>query len=394
MENKLLHTPDGVRDIYGKECKDRNILQDKIHNVFLKYGYNDIKTPSFEFFEVFSEERGSVPSNDLYKFFDRDGNTMVLRPDITPSIARCASKFFNRDESPVRLCYCGNIFINNSEFQGKLKEQTQMGCELICDNKATADAEMVAMVIESLIASGLKEFQVELGQADFFKGIIEEAGINDEVKAEIIKLIEKKNYFGIEEALKKYGVKDEYVSVFACLPETFGDVSVLEKARSLTENPRALAAIDNLLDIYKIIKEYGLESYVSFDLGMLSNYEYYTGVIFKGYTYGAGESLVGGGRYNNLLKQFGKDAAAIGFGINIDRLMLALERQNIEINAKDVKRLLLYPDDKLSDAIRLAKSFRQRGDEVVMVSQKTFANEEQLQNFIKSNRIDIVSDDF
>ena len=387
MENKLLHTPDGVRDIYGKECSDRLFIQKKIDEIFAKYGYNNIKTPSFEFFEVFSEERGSVPSNDLYKFFDREGNTLVLRPDITPSIARCASKFFSDDEFPVRLCYCGNIFVNNSEFQGKLKEQTQAGAELICDDSPFADAEMVVMVIESMIASGLKEFQVELGQAGFFKGIIKEAGISNEVKLEIINLIEKKNLFGIEETLKKYGVDDKYIKIFAKLPELFGDVSVLESAKEFTDNEEAIKAIDNLLAIYEIIKSYGLESYVSFDLGMLSNYEYYTGVIFKGYTYGAGESLVGGGRYNNLLKQFGKDAPAVGFGINIDRLMLALERQNIEINSERQRHLIIFDDEKLDEAVKTAADLRKKNECVLMLSSKQIKDEKELDLYKERNRV-------
>ena len=133
MKNQLLHTPDGVRDIYNGECQKKLLLQEKLHHVQQKYGYHDIQTPTFEFFNIFSSEIGTTPSKDLYKFFDKEGNTLVLRPDFTPSIARSAAKYYLEEKMPVKLCYMGNTFINSSDYQGRLKESTQCGAELIGD---------------------------------------------------------------------------------------------------------------------------------------------------------------------------------------------------------------------------------------------------------------------
>ena len=94
MRDELLHTPDGVRDIYNGECTKKLIIQEKLHQVLLRYGYHDIQTPTFEFFDIFGSKIGTTPSKNLYKFFDKEGNTLVLRPDFTPSIARCAAKYF------------------------------------------------------------------------------------------------------------------------------------------------------------------------------------------------------------------------------------------------------------------------------------------------------------
>ena len=163
MNSKLLHTPVGVRDIYGDEYQSKLFLEQQIHTIFKSYGYYDIQTPMFEFFDIFNKERGSVAAKNLYKFFDREGNTLVLRPDMTPSIARSAAKYYMEEKMPIRLCYQGSAFINNSEYQGKLKEFTQMGCELIGDNSSDCDAELIAMVIEALNASNLTEFQIEIG---------------------------------------------------------------------------------------------------------------------------------------------------------------------------------------------------------------------------------------
>ena len=145
MTDQMLHTPDGVRDIYNGECKQKLLLQDRLHAVLTKYGYRDIQTPTFEFFNIFSKEIGTTPSKDLYKFFDKDGNTLVLRPDFTPSVARSAAKYYAEDDMPVKLCYMGNTFINSSSYQGRLKETTQCGVELIGDGSVCADAEILAI---------------------------------------------------------------------------------------------------------------------------------------------------------------------------------------------------------------------------------------------------------
>ena len=144
-------------------------LQEKLHHVFHQYGFEDIETPTFEYFEVFSKEVGTIPSKDLYKFFDREGNTLVLRPDFTPSVSRACATYFNPEKEVVSLCYTGNTFINNSSFRGRLKETTQMGVERMGDDSPEADAEILAMTVECLLAVGLTEFQVSVGQVDYYK---------------------------------------------------------------------------------------------------------------------------------------------------------------------------------------------------------------------------------
>ena len=147
MNNQLLHTPEGVRDIYAEECARKLAVEQKIQHVFGLYGYQSIETPVFEFFDIFKKERGSVGSQGMYKFFDRDNNTLVLRPDMTPPIARCVAKYYMDETKPLRLCYLGPTFINGTSYQGRLKESTQTGAELIGDDTADADAEMIAMAV-------------------------------------------------------------------------------------------------------------------------------------------------------------------------------------------------------------------------------------------------------
>lgn len=324
-----MHTPEGVRDIYGKECQAKLYVESQLLAKMKLYGFESIETPTFEYFDIFSEERGSVSAKDMYKFFDREGNTLVLRPDITPSIARCIAKYYRDCTEPVRLSYHGKTFINSSEYQGKPKEVTQIGGELVNDSSAEADAEMIALTIDCLLAAGLTEFQVEIGEVGFFKAVMSEAGLAEDDIDEIRLLINDKNTFGLEDLLRRYELDEKLAKLISDLPTLFGPPEKLADFKARTENKDAIASIARLEKIYSLMKLYGYERYISFDLGMLSKYRYYTGIIFNAYSYGTGDAIISGGRYDNLLGQFEKPAPAIGMAVVVDRLMDALSRQGI-----------------------------------------------------------------
>jgi len=388
MKDKLLHTPEGVRDIYSTECEVKLLLQRNLHQVLKLYGFRDIQTPSFEFFDIFNQERGTVASKDMYKLFDKEGNTMVLRPDITPSIARCVAKYYKEEDLPIRLSYIGNTYINSTTYQGKLKEATQLGAELVNDDSIDADAEMLAITIECLLKAGLKEFQLELGNADFLRSLIDEVGFsNQEDIAKLKDLIENKNMFGMEEIIINKDLSKGLKEILLKLPELFGSLDVLEYAKSVISFPRAIKAIERLESLYEIMKDYGFEKYISFDLGMLSKYDYYTGIIFKAYTYKTGEAIVTGGRYDNLVGQFGKDCPAIGLAIVIDNLMLALSRQKLlpQIDSSDT--MILYTADYRKEAIALAGYFRKEGNNVVLQRSKEGVELETYLPFMKNMNI-------
>ncbi len=357
-KNKLIHTPEGVRDIYNGECRKKLAIQEKILNVFYLYGYEHIQTPSFEFFDIFSKDRGSVSSQEMFKFFDRDNNTLVLRPDMTPAVARCVAKYFMDDPMPLRLCYLERTFKNNSSYQGRLKERAESGAELIGDDCADADAEVIAMVIDSLKAAGLKEFQVELGHVAFYRSLAAEAGLAEETEEELNRLIENKNYFGAEELLRSLDIREDLRQAFLALPELFGPMEQIQRAADLTGNPQALEAVRRLEAVHRILADRGLERFVSYDLGMLSRYQYYTGIIFKAYTYGTGDYIVTGGRYDKLLVQFGKDTPAVGFAIVVDQLMVALSRQGIDVPVKLMNTIILYEESARPGAMALADRLR------------------------------------
>ena len=366
MKEKLLHTPEGVRDIYNSECKRKSAVEKRIHHILELYGYQDIETPTFEFFDIFNSDTGTVSSVEMFKFFDRNNNTLVLRPDMTPSIARSVAKYYSACEFPLRLSYRGNTFLNNRSYQGKLTEKTEMGAELINDDSPEADAEGIIMMIDCFLAAGLTDFRIDIGQAEFYKGIMDALEASEEVKEQIHEYIENKNALGMEILLSDLSMKDCYRNILLEYNDLYGDVTMLEKAKKLTINPRCQAAIARLEEVYEVLKLYGYEKYVSFDLGMVNHFDYYTGIIFQAYTYGTGEPLVKGGRYNELMKHFGKPASSIGFAIVVDNLMLALSRQKLDVPAGEETVVITYKQEELNEAIKEAMKLRKEGKNVAL----------------------------
>lgn len=371
MSKRLLHTPEGVRDIYGEEYKRKLKIQSLLHERFAEYGFEDIQTPTFEFFDVFSKEIGTTPSKDLYKFFDKEGNTLVLRPDFTPSIARCAAKYFMESDETLRFSYVGPTYTNTSLLQGKLVETTDMGAELIGDGSVYADAEMIALVCEALFHAGLSDFQISIGNVEYFKGLCEAAGLDEETELSLRDYISGKNYFAAESLLEESSIDHNIANILLSVTELYGQADVLTKAKDIANNERSKAAIDRLEKLYQVLELYGVSNRVSFDLGLLSKYNYYTGVIFKGYTYGVGDAIVKGGRYDKLLMQFGKSAPAVGFVILVDDLMNAMSRQDIPIKVESDLLTLEYTAETYEEVLKKALKLRHiNGSKVKLIEKK------------------------
>ena len=372
MRQQLLHTPEGVRDIYNGECEKKMVLQDHLRSTLKSYGYHFIETPTFEFFDIFGKEIGTIPSRELYKFFDREGNTLVLRPDITPSIARCAVKYYMDEDLPIRLCYMGNTFINNNSYQGRLKENTQLGAELIGDDSVDADAEIIAMAVECLLTSGLKEFQLGIGHAEFLQGLMDAAGLDEDSEEELKDLIANKNFFGVEEFVADLSLSPELKQIFGKIGVFYNSAEDLAEVKRLAAGyDRILQALERLEKLDEVLKLYGVDKYVSYELSVISKYPYYTGIIFAGYTFGSGEPIVKGGRYDALLTHFGKESPAIGFAVVIDQLLAALSRQKITVQTENATQLFVYDEAHKREVIEQAGVLRKSGNFVELIPYDT-----------------------
>ncbi len=350
--NDLLHTPEGVRDIYNGEYEQKLLIESKVHEVFANAGYRDIQTPTFEYYDLFDSNIGTTPGKDLYRFTDRDGETVVLRSDFTPSIARCAAKYFMEDESTLKFTYKGNTFSQTSELQGKLRETTQMGVDMIGDGSADADIEVIMLACNAISAVSDKRFVISLSHIDFFKGLCEEIGLNEEAEIRLRNLVTNKNFVAARQYLisdlpEGISLKEEQIDRIMRIEELAGGPDILNTAQDLVNNVRSVSAIERLKQIYRSLSAAGMGDRIAFDLSMLNKYSYYTGVIFKAYMSGVGDAIAKGGRYDNLLKEFGKDAPAVGFVIVIDDLLQAV-RTPVE-NSRDDYLTFALTKGRLAD---------------------------------------------
>lgn len=360
--NRLQHTPEGFRDIYRDECLKRNHVLTKLIGIIQSYGYDQIETPTVEFFDIFGTDIGTTPSKELYKFFDRDGNTVVLRPDFTPSVARAASTYFTDVKKPLRLYYQGKTFVNNQSLRGRLRESTQLGGELIGDSSMDADAEVIALVCNIFRSVGINEFKISLTHSDFFKSLINESNLTEEDEIRLRDLISNRNYFGLEEYLEERNLEEDLKNLFLLMgPDYLRKDSTEDAIQLASKYPSIQRDLLYLKELIERLDYYGVSQYVALDLGTISSFRYYTGIIFSGFTFGSGEPLVKGGRYDSLLSNFGKQTPAIGFGFDIDELIQALTRQDIDLMPHRERTVIVYDDKSRIKAISRALGIREGG---------------------------------
>ncbi len=362
MDYSMLHTPEGVRDIYNEEIETRDVIIGRLKGLVKSYGYDNIKTPTFEFLSVYYKDITLKRPKDLYKFFDNGGNTLVLRPDFTPSIARAASKYFTTERT-VRLFYEGNVFANNKRYRGRLTEMCQFGCELMGEKSIGADSEIIAIVINSLKACSIDDFVISIGHANIIKELIAIGEFNAEETDVITGYINNRNIFDLEKYLSDKGVSDELIKLFVLCNKMYkpGSDKWNELIGYASKYDAILEPLKYLDDLAKVLESYGVSDYISFEPGSVSEFDYYTGITFAGYASKIGEPIAKGGRYDNLLSNFGQDKPAIGFGIFVEEMQMALYKQGIELNAKVDKTVVIYSPDKLNEAIKKANEIRQDG---------------------------------
>ncbi len=323
---KVTHTPKGLSDILWDECDLKFRIESVAREVFLNHGYRMVQTPTFEYFDVYHTATPNK-AESMFKFFDVNGRMLALRPDFTTSIARLAATKSLGEETPLRLSYSGSTFRNDEAFsQARQREFSQVGIELIGENSAKADAEVIRVVIETLLASGMKQFQIDIGQVGYFMELSRQANLTPEQADELRTHINDKDFVAIDQFLNQVDIPENLKRIFASLPTQFGECSVIREAMKQEGiGNKAKAALENLEQIYGLLEEQNFAQYISIDLGMVPHLDYYTGMIFKGFTYGIGFPICSGGRYDTLMEKFGRNLPATGAAIGVERLMAALQ---------------------------------------------------------------------
>ncbi len=346
----ILNTPEGTRDLMYAECCLRRRVQRQLTDVFQRCGYSEIATPVVEYYDVFSQAGSTVPQEGMMKMIDRSGRILTLRPDCTLPIARVAATRLRHEQLPRRLYYNETVFRATAANAGHMGEIDQCGVELIGASGQRADAEVAAIALEGLKNCGLTNYRLELGHAAFFKALADELHTGDAAVEEIRTLIEQKSFAALDDLLREgwFAEKPSYHALRR-LSRLFGGVEVLDEARSLTDNPAALQALEELAAVYQELCAAGWGGHVGFDLGLVHQIDYYTGIVFCGYVEGSGHVVVTGGRYDHLMEQFGRLAPATGFAIDVDGVAAALP----EVDPTPPRKLVHYEAEQLSAAMAL-----------------------------------------
>ncbi len=361
MRKLSIHTPEGVQDTLFEECRHKRLVESDIMNVFEGCGYFEVETPTYEYFDVFDGLDGIEPES-CFRFFDRQGKMMTLRPDLTTPISRIMATKIPNDGFPVRISYLGNAFrYADVEKGGRQREFTQSGIELMNDPSSNGDAEIIITTIKALLATGLKEFKMEIGQVGFFQGLLSGEEVSAAQRDQLADCINMKDSFGLSQLLADLSVSEEKKEILRLITTASGGEELLDTLLEYPLNDACRKALANLTEVYHLIGEAGYENYISIDMGMIQSLKYYTGIIFKGFTYGVGFPICGGGRYDSLSKKFGGEICATGAAIFVSRLASALYYQQKEYEPVREDVLLSYVPSLYKEALDLADSLRHDG---------------------------------
>jgi ATP phosphoribosyltransferase regulatory subunit len=325
--------PDGVQDRFLAEAVRRRRAESALRECFARWGYWEVIPPTFEYYDNLSVGAGPRLEQAMYRFFDRQGHTLALRADFTPQVARIvASKLYDQP-MPLRCFYMGSLFRYEEPQAGRQREFTQAGVELIGANTPAGDAEIVALAVAALEALGMAGFQINLGQMAFFRALTRR--LPPDLLASVRQAIDHKNQSRLAAALD--GVEDGHRQLLERLPDLVGGVEVMDEAQALCGRlggaDAAMAALERLASVYRRLEAYGVAERVILDLGEVRGMDYYTGITFRGVVPGLGWPLISGGRYDDLIAQFGRPLAAVGFGLSVGRALLVQDRVALPVTA-------------------------------------------------------------
>ena len=373
IQDSRTKIPSGMATHLPEDAFLRRHAQEKILSTFFKWGYKEVLTPVFEYFDVLSPGISSRLTEKSYKFVDREsGKMMLLRPDITPQIARMVAGILTDEPKPLRLCYYGNVFRYEESHAGRDREMFQVGCELVGIESPEADAEVIAVASEAIKDFGITDFKIVIGQAGFLNGIIsslnryKEETISMEFEHSLQDAISRKDAGLIKTLLNNTGIKGKVRNNILEVPNLFGGEEILIKALNITNNELSKEAIENLRKIYSLLCLYGLKDSILIDLCDIREIDYYTGLFFEIFTPGIPYPVGAGGRYDNLIGKFGYDCPSTGFAIDIESIIKAMEKQGDFFIDNNINYLVVVKKEDEKIGIKLVRELRAKGYIVIM----------------------------
>ncbi|KIL49981.1 ATP phosphoribosyltransferase regulatory subunit [Jeotgalibacillus soli] len=357
----MFEKPLGMRDTFPHLYKIKKEITDKVAAEMEKWGYQFLETPTLEYNETVGEA-SAILDQQLFKLLDQQGRTLVLRPEMTAPIARVAASKLLKDRNPLRLAYSANVFRAQQREGGRPAEFEQMGIECIGDSSISADAETIALLVSSLKASGLENFTISVGHMGFVQALFMQIVGTEERAQQLRRFLYDKNYVGFKRHVEGLPLSSIDKERLYRLLSIRGNGESIREAYELLEGETGMRPLAELEELWSLLKDYGIESYVKMDISLVSHMTYYTGVLFEVYAERVGFAIGNGGRYNMLLKKFGADVGATGFGIRLDYLMEALSLPAVE----DHTSLILFSQERRQEAIELALTIREKGEKVII----------------------------
>ena len=361
-ENEFVfEIPYGTRDLLPREAQEKRRVEAALSELFCRWGYDEIVTPAIEYLDTLTIGNGRCLEPHMFKLFDKDNRTLALRHEMTTPIARLVTSRMREEPLPLKLAYISNVFRWEQAQAGRQCEFNQAGVELIGTNDVAADAEVIALAIEGMKAAGLQDFQVCLGQVDFISGMMRQLHLTEVQQERVTQALERHDLVALAAIADETELPRAAKESMKKVPTLHGKEEALQEAYSLALNEQGRRALDNLSEIYRLLQEYGVAEDVYFDLGVIRNLNYYTGMVFEAYAPGMGYPICGGGRYDELLAGFGNACPATGFALGIERLLLAKERQSEQQRALQKDCYIAYAHGKLAEALQAAKKLRAEG---------------------------------
>ena len=354
--------PKGVRDFLPLKAAKAEFLQQQLQQVYTAWGFRPVITPQLEYLDVLERGIGAGLRERTFRFDDRQsGRLLAFPPDITPQIARIAATRMSEFPLPLRLCYHGRVLRHTEQQAGKDRDIFQSGVELIGLDSPEADAEMIAMAIEALKAVGAREFTLDIGQIEFFRGVMDGLSLDERLAGRVADAILRKDSSELNLLLESAPLDAVSREEILALPRLYGGREVLEKAEKTVRNERSRKALDGLARVLDVLEVYGVLEHVTIDLGELRGLNYHTGITFQGFISGVGRAVCNGGRYNNLTGQYGFPAPATGFTFSLLQLLFALDKLLDKVVAPSCDLLIFSTGADLRAAQEVACSLRKQG---------------------------------
>lgn len=357
----VFEKPVGFRDILPDLVERKTAVVEAIKRELQAWGYQFIETPTLEYYDTVGGVSSTLEQR-LFKLLDRDGRSLVLRPDMTAPIARVVASLLKDVPFPIRLAYQGNVYRAQEDEAGRNAEFMEVGIELVGEETPDADAEVITLACLSLQAAGVSQFKLAVGHIGFIHALLAER-LAEEEATSLRQFLQNKNYVGYRYFVDQLALAAEDKQALLALLDLSGGKEQIERARKWAIGEKAKQAVAELEELWEVLELHGVTEQVMLDLRLMAQRDYYTGVLFEGYADRLGFPICSGGRYDHLLGQFGRPAPATGFALKIDRI---LEISQLPARPKRRKVLITYTTNRRTEAFEQAKALRDEACSVTL----------------------------